>query len=277
MSIKITDVVKTFGLTDKVTAVDHINLTIKEGEVVAFLGPNGAGKTTTIDMILGLTEPTAGKITVFGGSPREAISQGRISAVLQTGGLLRDMYVGEAVDYIAATYPNKTLGRSALKRAGIENIADRKISKCSGGEQQRLKFALALLPNPDLLILDEPTTGMDVNGRRSFWTTMREEATAGRTVVFATHYLEEAQDFADRIVLMNHGKIVADGSVKEIRNITGQRRITWIEDGVTHVQLSTNSDEFARHLLARPNVHSLEIAAPSLDDAFVSLTSEDAQ
>ncbi|MBM7824739.1 ABC-2 type transport system ATP-binding protein [Arcanobacterium pluranimalium] len=276
MSIKLSNVVKSFGLGGKVKAVNGINLNIQPGEVVALLGPNGAGKTTTIDMILGLTEPTEGKIEVLGASPRSAVVDGKISALLQTGGLLRDMRVGEAVDYIAATYHKETLSRAALERAGISHLAQRKIAKCSGGEQQRLKFALALLPNPELLILDEPTTGMDITGRREFWASMREEATAGRTVVFATHYLEEAQDFADRIVLMNHGKIISDGSVSEIRNITGQRRVTWIQDGESHTALSPDSDAFARELLATPGVHSLEIAAPSLDDAFVSLTSENA-
>ncbi|MFC5370745.1 ABC transporter ATP-binding protein [Arcanobacterium bovis] len=276
MSIKLTNVVKTFGIGAKVTAVAGINLSILPGEVVALLGPNGAGKTTTIDMILGLTKPSEGQIEVLGASPRTAVIEGKISALLQTGGLLRDMRVGETVDYIAATYNKPTLGRAALERAGISHLANRKISKCSGGEQQRLKFALALLPNPELLILDEPTTGMDVSGRRDFWTTMREEATAGRTVIFATHYLEEAQDFADRIVLMNRGKIVSDGSVSEIRNITGQRRVNWIQDGESHTALSADSDNFARELLATPGVHSLEIATPSLDDAFVSLTSENA-
>src|SRR5690606_24956489 len=193
-------------------AVDGVDLSIPRGEIVALLGPNGAGKTTTLDMVLGLTNPSAGEVTVFGEAPRRAVRAGRVSAVLQTGGLLRDLSVRETVTLVASTFRDPLPVDAVMDRANIASIARRKVSKCSGGEQQRLRFALALLPDPSLLVLDEPTAGMDVTARAEFWETMREDARAGRTVVFATHYLEEADAFAQRIVMMASGRVVADGT-----------------------------------------------------------------
>ncbi len=209
-----------------VEAVAGIDLSVGTGEIVAFLGPNGAGKTTSIDMMLGLTEPTAGRISVFGKSPRAAVEAGEISAVLQTGGLLRDLSVRETVTAIAALHRAKDRIDEVMERTNIVSLARRKVSKCSGGEQQRLKFALALLPDPRLLILDEPTAGMDVAARHAFWDTMREDAVQGRTVLFATHYLEEAQDFADRTVLIGAGRVLADGPTSELRAMTGGRTVS---------------------------------------------------
>src|SRR5215469_20445 len=189
-AIDLRGVHKHFG---KVKAVRGIDLAIAPGEIVALLGPNGAGKTTTIDMILGLSQPTDGAVSVYGTHPREAIQRGLVSAVLQVGGLLKDLTVAETARYTASLFAGTRPVDEVLRRAGISDIADRKVGKCSGGEQQRLRFALALLPNPELLILDEPTTGMDAGARREFWETMHAETSEGRTVVFATHYLEEAQ------------------------------------------------------------------------------------
>src|SRR5215475_16185998 len=177
---------KSFG---KVRAVQGIDLVIAPGEIVALLGPNGAGKTTTIDMILGLSQPTAGHVSVYGTQPRRAIERGLVSAVLQVGGLLKDLTVAETARYTASLFASSRPVDEVLRRAGISDIADRRVGKCSGGEQQRLRFAMALLPNPELLILDEPTTGMDVEGRREFWAAIRKDAELGRTVLFATHYL----------------------------------------------------------------------------------------
>ena len=182
---------KSFG---SVQAVRGIDLDITPGEIVAFLGPNGAGKTSTIDIILGLSRPTAGEVAVFGMQPRQAIARGLVSAVMQTGGLLKDLTVAETAQYTASLFAQSRPVAEVLKRAGITAIADRKVGKCSGGEQQRLRFAMALLSDPELLVLDEPTTGMDVEGRRGFWAAIREDAAKGRTVLFATHYLEEADD-----------------------------------------------------------------------------------
>src|SRR4051812_16194302 len=203
-AVRLAGVTKDFG---PVQAVRGIDLEIRPGEIVAFLGPNGAGKTTTIDMILGLSRPTSGTATILGLEPREAIGRGLGSAVMQTGGLLKDLTVRETVRYTASLFADTRPVDDVLANAGITAIADRKVQKCSGGEQQRLRFAMALLSDPALLLLDEPTTGMDVEGRRSFWAAIREDAALGRTVLFATHYLEEADQYADRIVLISKGRI----------------------------------------------------------------------
>src|SRR3954466_4451136 len=182
------------GLTKRfgaVTAVDGLDLTVQPGEIVAFLGPNGAGKTSTVDMVLGLSRPDAGSVEVFGLPPRTAVAHGLVTAVMQTGGLLKDLTVGETVELTAALFAHTRPVAEVLERAGLTEIANRRVGKCSGGQQQRLRFAMALLPEPELLILDEPTTGMDVEGRRDFWSAIRADAERGRTVLFATHYLEE--------------------------------------------------------------------------------------
>ncbi len=213
---------KSFG---KVHAVRGLDLTVQPGEVVAFLGPNGAGKTTTIDMILGLSAPDQGSVSIFGHTPRGAIARGQVAAVMQTGGLLLDISVRETVQLTAAMFDSSRPVDEVLARAGILEIADRKVEKCSGGQQQRLRFAMALVSDPGLLILDEPTTGMDVAGRRDFWTAIRADALRGRTVIFATHYLEEADAYADRIVLVRQGSIVADGTAAQIKNLASGRTV----------------------------------------------------
>ena len=299
-AIELRHLVKSFrplrGSADtEVTAVDGIDLTVGNGEVVAFLGPNGAGKTTTLDMVLGLTEPTSGTARVFGRPPRHAVVAGEVSAVLQTGGLLRDLTVRETVRMIASTYAATTPVDEVIDRAGLAALAHRRVSKCSGGEQQRLRFALALLPDPRLLILDEPTAGMDVSARHEFWQTMHADASAGRTVVFATHYLEEADAFAHRIVLVAGGRVVADGSTAEIRSQATSRTVTAVVpdeaiapisasllrlDGVRTVTsrgerlvvVTSNSDGVARLLLSEQGVRDLEITSAGLEEAFMALT-----
>ena len=208
-AVRLTGLRKSFGAVD---AVNGIDLTIRPGEVVALLGPNGAGKTTTIDMILGLSRPTGGEVRTFGMPPRRAVDRGLVSAVMQSGGLLPDITVRETVALTASLFAHRIDVDEAMERAGVADFASRTVRKCSGGQQQRLRFAMALVSDPALLILDEPITGMDVDGRRSFWQAIHADAADGRTVVFATHYLEEADDFADRIVLVRHGRIVVDGT-----------------------------------------------------------------
>ncbi|GAB3300833.1 ATP-binding cassette domain-containing protein [Epidermidibacterium keratini] len=296
-AIELTDVHKVFRTMtgEPVTAVNGLDLSIGQGEIVAFLGPNGAGKTTTLDMVLGLTEPSTGTATVFGIPPRKAVDAGRVSAVLQTGGLLSDLSVRETVEMIAALYADATPVEQVIARAGLEPIARRKVSKCSGGEQQRLRFALALLPDPDLLILDEPTAGMDVTARRDFWDTMRSDTDSGRTVVFATHYLEEANAFADRIVMIAQGQVVADGSTAQIRAMSSGRTVTAAlpaerlepvaeslraTSGVTEVTTrgerlavrAADSDQIARLLLGEYGGFDLEITTADLESAFIDLT-----
>lgn len=289
-AVELHDVTKTYG---SVRAVNGLSLSIHPGEVVAFLGPNGAGKTTTIDMMLGLAEPTTGSVSVFGGTPAAAIAAGRVSAVMQTGGLLRDLTVRETVELTAALFARTRSVTEVLERAGITDISDRRVAKCSGGQQQRLRFALALLPDPDLLVLDEPTTGMDVEGRRDFWNAIRQDASGGRTILFATHYLDEADAYADRIVLVRHGRVVADGSAAEIKNLAAGRTVTATFPGVDRSALlrlpgvdrvetrgdrvivhGRDSDAVARHLLAHPDASDLEIVSRNLEDAFLALTTD---
>jgi ABC-2 type transport system ATP-binding protein len=293
-AVELIDLGRTFPTKDgqgrptTVVAVDRIDLTIPAGEIVALLGPNGAGKTTTLDIVLGLTEPTRGTARVLGRHPRQAVQDGLVSAVLQTGGLLAELTVRETVEYVAATYGDAHDDPAdVLERAGLTELAGRRVSKCSGGQQQRLRFALALLADPQLLVLDEPTAGMDVSARREFWATMRAEAARGRTVVFATHYLEEADDFADRIVLVADGRVVADGSTAEIRATATGRVVTAIVPDPGQVRAAidvevevegdrvtirtADSDAVARVLLDLGG-HDLEITTASLEDAFVHLT-----
>lgn len=276
---------------DPVHAVRSLDLTVQRGEIVAFLGPNGAGKTTAIDMILGLTSPTSGTVEVYGLSPREAVRHEKVSAVLQTGGLLRDITVRETVSVIAAQFSAPAPVDSVLERAGLTDLANRSISKCSGGEQQRVKFALALVADPELLILDEPTTGMDVNARHAFWQSMREES--HRTVLFATHYLEEAQSFADRIVLMSRGELIADGPTEDIRSLTNVRTITFraedssivdrlaslpavssVVNGSGRVTVETTDSDSLLTPILQWGGQDIEVAAPTLEAAFMALTEE---
>ena len=292
-AVDLVDVHKHFG---HVRAVDGIDLTIASGEIVAILGPNGAGKTSTIDIILGLSHPNTGSASVYGMPPRQAISHGLISAVMQTGGLLKDLTVYETVEYTASLFARSEPPSAVLRRAGIEDIADRRVGKCSGGEQQRLRFAMALMSDPELLVLDEPTTGMDVEGRRNFWAAIRKDAQQGRTVLFATHYLEEADAYADRIVLMRHGKVVADGTASQIKAMAAGRTVRATLPGATEAALrdlpgadqieirgetvlvhSRDSDATARYLLTQTAAKDLEVTARGIEDAFIALTGDDAE
>ena len=281
---------KSFG---SVHAVREAALRVRAGEIVAFLGPNGAGKTTTIDLLLGLSEPDSGHVRIFGEAPRAAIAHGLVSAVLQTGGLLKDLSVRETLELTASLFADTRPVDEVMERAGIADIAGRRVSLCSGGQQQRLRFAMALLSDPGLLILDEPTTGMDVEGRRAFWNAIRADAARGRTVLFATHYLDEADEYADRIVLMSRGRIVADGATADIKNMVSGRTVTaTVTDadpaalaalpGVDSVEAlghrlsiyTRDSDAVARHLLTRTDARDIEIAAQNLESVFLALTSE---
>ncbi|MBV0895462.1 ABC transporter ATP-binding protein [Microbacterium sp. NC79] len=296
-AIDLRDLRKGFGTGDRrVVAVDGVSIAVRRGEIVALLGPNGAGKTTTIDMLLGLTQPDGGSVSILGGSPSAATSTGSIAAVLQTGGLLSDLSVGETVQLIASLYGRGALSRvpEVLKNTDLEELKRRRVSKCSGGEQQRIKFALALIASPDVLVLDEPTAGMDVNARRRFWTVMREQAETGRTIIFATHYLEEAEQFAHRTIVMNHGKVVADAPTAELRSSLGARLISAtlpsagrddllsslaVAAGISDVRVdadrlflrAADSDTVAVQLITA-GAHDLEVIAPTLETAFAALT-----
>ena len=289
-AVELAGLTKTFG---PVTAVDGLSLRITPGEVVAFLGPNGAGKTTTVDMLLGLARPDAGTVRILGGTPADAVRHGRVAAVLQTGGLLKDLTVAETVRMTAHFHTRTRPVAEVLARAGIADIADRPVGRCSGGQQQRLRFALALLSDPDLMVLDEPTTGMDVEGRRDFWQAIRADARAGRTILFATHYLDEADAYADRIVLVRQGRVVADGTTAEIKNLAAGRVVRATLPGADQAALAAlpgvravevrgdgvlvrtdDSDAVARHLLTRTAARDVEITSRNLEDAFLALTTD---
>jgi ABC-2 type transport system ATP-binding protein len=288
------------GLTKSygpVRAVAGVDLDIIAGETVALLGPNGAGKSTTIDMLLGLTRPDAGEVAVLGRSPNEAVRAGLVGAMLQSGGLISEVTVRELLVLAASLYPAPMPVDEVLDRADLTELADRRTTKLSGGQSQRVRFALALVPDPELLVLDEPTAAMDVESRRRFWGSMRQLAAAGRTVLFATHYLEEADQYADRVVLMAGGRVVADGPATEIKAVVGGRTIRATLPGVPESALAglpgvtaverhgesvrltcTDSDAALRALLAaEPHARDIEVGGADLEDAFVALTSGDAR
>jgi ABC-2 type transport system ATP-binding protein len=275
-----------------VPAVRGIDLSIAPGETVALLGPNGAGKSTTIDMLLGLTRPDAGSATVFGQTPRQAVDAGLVGGMLQTGALIRDLAVRELVAVMASLYPDPLNVDEVIELTGLTKAADQRTHKLSGGQTQRVRFALALVANPALLVLDEPTVAMDVDGRRDFWLTMRRYAARGKTVLFATHYLEEADANADRAVMMAQGRIVADGPTTEIKARIGHRTIRATLAGVDRDELArldgvgaaerhgdsvilrcSDSDRAIRALLERhAEARDIEITGAALEDAFVELT-----
>ena len=213
-AVEVRGLTKTFG---PVTAVDRLDLTVASGEVVAFLGPNGAGKSTTLDVLLGFTRPDAGTAAVLGVEPREAVRAGRVGAVLQSGGILPSYTVRQTLDIIASLQLRAPDVEAIIDQTDLRGILRRRVARCSGGEVQRIRLAMALMAQPELLILDEPTTGLDPNARAAFWATMRAQTAAGRSILFATHYLQEAADFADRIVIIDRGRLVASGSVDEVR------------------------------------------------------------
>ncbi len=292
-AIEVSGLRKSYG---EIEAVRGIDISIETGETVALLGPNGAGKSTTIDMILGLAKPDAGAVSVLGGPPTAAVDAGWIGAMLQTGELIRDLSVGELIAMVASLYPEPLDVHETLELTGLADVAGQRTQKLSGGQTQRVRSAVALVSNPKLLVLDEPTVAMDVEGRHSFWATMREQAARGRTILFATHYLEEADAYADRAVLMAHGSIVADGPPTEIKAMVGSRTIratlpgadldaleqlagvTGVERrGEAVVLACVDSDAAIRALLAaHPEARDIEIAAAGLDEAFLQLTGDSA-
>jgi ABC-2 type transport system ATP-binding protein len=293
--IELRGLVKSFrGPDGPIRAVRGVDVTIAAGETVALLGPNGAGKSTTIDMLLGLLAPDEGSVSVFGRSPADAVAHGAVGGMLQTGQLIRDLSVRELVAMMASLYPAPLEVEEALELAGVSEIAAQRTNKLSGGQTQRVRLAVALVSDPQLLVLDEPTVALDVEGRHAFWATMRASAARGTTIVFATHYLEEADAYADRAVLIAHGEIVADGPTTEIKAMVGTRTIRATLPGVEIGGLEalagvssaerrgeavslrcSDSDAAIRALLAAyPQVRDLEIAAAGLEQAFMMLTGD---
>ena len=286
-------VTKSYGDT---RAVDGLTLTLRPGETVALLGPNGAGKSTTLDLLLGLKQPDSGTVRVLGKSPRDAIVGGDVGAMLQSGGLMDEVTVRELVSLVCALHPRPFPVGEVLSRAGITQLADRKVNKLSGGQEQRVRFALATAGDSALIVLDEPTTGMDVTARQAFWATMREQADQGRTVLFATHYLEEADAIADRVLVLHRGRLLADGTAAEIKAKAGARRISFDlealetpvdEEALRSLPFLTSLDVSGQTVRiqsadADATVHAvyglglyprnLEVAGLGLEQAFVTLT-----
>jgi ABC-2 type transport system ATP-binding protein len=281
---------KAFG---DVRAVDGLTLNLSPGETVALLGPNGAGKSTTLDLLLGLRQPDSGTVRLFGGSPREAIVAGHVGAMLQSGGLMEEVTVAELVRLACALHPRPYTVSDVMTRAGIAQIADRKVNKLSGGQAQRVRFALATAGDSALIVLDEPTTGMDVTTRQAFWATMREQADQGRTVLFATHYLEEADAIADRVLVLHRGRLLADGTAAEIKAKAGARRISFdlageideaplrslpfltsIDISGATVRIQSSDADATVHALYGLGVfpRNLEVAGLGLEQAFVAIT-----
>ena len=286
---------RSFAATEVVAGID---LRVDAGETVALLGPNGAGKSTTLAMVLGLLSPSSGKITVLDRSPHQAIAGGLVGAMLQSGagsGLPPKTRVGELVRFMGSLYPAPLSPSVVLERAGLTSLAGRKVDRLSGGELQRVRFALAICADPQLLILDEPTVGFDVPARRSFWQTVGAFAAAGRAVVFATHYLAEAEEVAKRVVVLHQGHIVADGPVHEIRRTVATKRVRFrapqVDPGilrnlpaVRHMETadgtvtldSTDADATVSGLYQLSIAFSdLEVTAAGLEEAFLTLTEEE--
>jgi ABC-2 type transport system ATP-binding protein len=293
--VRLSGLTKSFRTPEgRVHAVRGVDISIAPGETVALLGPNGAGKSTTIDMLLGLLAPDSGTVSVFGMKPADAISAGAVGGMLQTGGVIQYLSVRELVTMVASLYPKPLGVDEVIELTGIGDIAARKTTKLSGGQTQRLRFAIALVSNPDLLVLDEPTVALDVEARREFWSTMRAFVSRGKTVVFATHYLEEADAYADRIILLANGRVVADGPATEIKATVGSRTIrATLPDadlaalaalpGVTNVDTRgeaviincSNSDTALRAVLrAFPTAHDIEVRGAGLEEAFMQLTGD---
>ena len=290
------------GLTKSyatVHAVRSINVSIEPGETLALLGPNGAGKSTTIDMMLGLTRPDSGSVSLFGYSPHQAVDAGLVGGMLQTGSLLDYLSVRELVTMVASLYPHPLKVDDVLGMTGTGDFADRRTSKLSGGQTQRVRVAIALVADPELQVLDEPTAALDVEGRRDFWHSMRAVAARGKTIVFATHYLEEADAYADRIILMAHGRIVADGPPTEIKAKVGGRTIRATLPDVALEEVSalpgvaraeqrgdaftlicadaSSSDLALRTLLSRfSSARDIEVRGAGLEEAFLNLTGDGA-
>ena len=277
---------------EKVIALRDVSLDIHPGELTALLGPNGAGKTTAVKLLLGLAAPTSGIARVFNGDPRDAAKRARTGAMLQVARVPETLRVREHVALFSSYYPDPLPFAQVVAAAGLAGIESKKFGDLSGGQKQRVLFALAICGNPDLLILDEPTVGLDVEARRAMWTQIRAFVTQGKSVLLTTHYLEEADALADRIVVIDRGRIVAEGSPAEIKaHAAGKRirvrtrltldevralpRVTSASNGGGTIEITTtSSDEVLRDLLARDaSLADIEITTAGLEDAFLAMTS----
>jgi len=286
------DATKKYG---EVAALRGVTIRIELGEVVAMLGPNGAGKTTSISLLLGLRKPTSGKALLLGLDPTNLQARSRVGVMLQESGVPEMLKVREIVDLFRSYYPKPMPRDVAIATAGLEEKADALVKELSGGQRQRLYFALAVCGDPDVLFLDEPTVGMDVEGRRSFIERIAGFARSGRTVVLTTHYLEEADQLAERVIVIDRGVVIADAPPAEIKSRVAGRRVRFVAPALEEkdlvglpvtavtikdhsIQLLTNSPESVLRELFQRGVEmsDLEVAGADLEDAFIAMTSHGA-
>ena len=277
----------------KVKALQNVDLKVYKGEVIALLGPNGAGKTTAINLLLGLLRPNNGQVRVFGQDPKNANNRMRTGVMLQIPGIPETLRVREHIDLFSSYYPKPMSMQEVLAATGLADLENRMYGKLSGGQKQRLHLALALCGDPDLVFLDEPTTGLDVASRRALWEQVRKITNSGKTVVLTTHYIEEAESLADRVVVINQGEIIAEGSPSEIKAITAATKIRLVTkiahedikamnavssvkyDGAATLILASKAEEIVLELLQKDNtIHGLEVTTAGLEDAFLALTQE---
>jgi ABC-2 type transport system ATP-binding protein len=226
IAAQFTSVQKQYGMVE---ALKGLDLTIRQGELLALLGANGAGKTTAVRLLLGLAKPTSGEVRVFGGDPRDARTRTRIGAVLQSARVPETLRVREHIHLFSSYYPNPMPMDEVIAAAGLQGLERRKFGELSGGQQKRVLFALAICGNPDLLILDEPTVGLDVEARRALWKQIRGFIAGGKSVLLTTHYLAEAEALADRVVVLHHGNVVAEGTPQEIKGDSATLEDAFVE------------------------------------------------
>jgi len=284
----LTNITKRYGTT---VALDDLSLSLHPGEIVALLGPNGAGKSTAVKLLLGLIAPTSGHTRVFGSDPRNAASRTRVGAMLQVARVTETLRVREHLDLFRCYYPHPFPVAEILRIAQLQGIEDRLFSQLSGGQKQRVLFALAICGNPDLIFLDEPTVGMDIEARRALWQQIRSFSAQGKTVLLTTHYLEEADALAHRVIVINKGRVISEGTPAEIKRNSGGRTIrcqTRLSrefllalPSVTNVEFNeravivtaSDAETVVREMLLRDDTLSgLEVAGPALEDAFLALT-----
>jgi ABC-2 type transport system ATP-binding protein len=284
----LTNITKRYGTT---LALDNLSLSLHPGEIVSLLGPNGAGKSTAVKLLLGLIAPTSGTTQVFGSDPRNASARTRVGAMLQVARVTETLRVREHLDLFRSYYTNPLPLAEILRIAQLQGIEDRFFGQLSGGQKQRVLFALAICGNPDLIFLDEPTVGMDIVARRALWQQIRSLSAQGKTVLLTTHYLEEADALAHRIIVINRGRVISHGTPAEIKRNNGVRTIrcqTRLSQEFLQMLPSVSNVEFnegsvvvtaseaetvVREMLLRDETLSdLEVASPALEDAFLALT-----
>ena len=273
-----------------VLALDRVDLTVRAGELVGLLGPNGAGKSTLINLLVGLRRPTNGRVELCGGDPRDPESRRQLGVTPQETGLPGTLRVGEVVDFVSAHFPDPVPRGELLDRFGLADQVRRQTGGLSGGQRRRLAVALAFVGRPRLVVLDEPTTGLDVEARHALWDAIRGFHADGGTVLLSSHYLEEVEALAQRVVVIGHGRVLADDSVAAIRGIVGVRRVSMVADdlpplpgvvateradGRVHL-LTTDADQLVRDLVtAGVAFRDLEVRPTSLEEAFLAITADD--